>query len=180
MFAFCLLVFLPSDIQGTFLGKYLGSQYKKINLLPGQCSLNLDGLTGKYPPLLIQNDDFIYPTSQEADGSRLLVFGSTLLQLVFTPYRHQYDRWCYYSLYLKMKERAWSCTATGACGTRPPPRWWTARRGSTLAPPASGSPAEGRGSSRPRTRWGLLTSWPGTRAWPSTTSHSFNENLFEI
>ena len=43
--------------------------------LSGQCTLNLDGLSGKYPPLIIQNDDFIFPTSEEADGTRLLVFG---------------------------------------------------------------------------------------------------------
>ena len=48
---------------------------------PGQCTLNLDGLSGKYPPLIIQNDDFIFPTSEEADGSRLLVFGQLIWQV---------------------------------------------------------------------------------------------------
>ena len=43
--------------------------------LSGQCTLNLDGLSGKYPPLIIQNDDFMFPTSEEADGTRLLFFG---------------------------------------------------------------------------------------------------------
>ena len=43
----------------------------------GQCTLNLDGLSGKYPPLIIQNDDFLFPTSEEPDGTRLLVFGKS-------------------------------------------------------------------------------------------------------
>ena len=39
------------------------------------CTVNLDALTGKYPPLITQNDNFVFPTSREADESRLLTFG---------------------------------------------------------------------------------------------------------
>merc|ERR1719322_2157249 len=41
---------------------------------PAACSVQLDNLSGKYPPMLTQNSDFKYPTSEEADGSRLLKF----------------------------------------------------------------------------------------------------------
>ena len=36
-------------------------------LLPGQCQINLEQMGtagGKYPPLIIQDGDFLYPTSQ--------------------------------------------------------------------------------------------------------------------
>ena len=34
------------------------------------CEINLDDLEGEYPPLFIQNDTFVYPSS-----SRVLSFG---------------------------------------------------------------------------------------------------------
>ena len=37
-----------------------------------QCLVNLDNLSGKYPPILTSNNEFVYPTSQEADGTRFL------------------------------------------------------------------------------------------------------------
>ena len=46
---------------------------------PAACSVQLDNLSGKYPPMLTQNSDFKYPTSEEADGSRLLKFGKVFL-----------------------------------------------------------------------------------------------------
>ena len=39
------------------------------------CRVNLELLTGKYPPIILQNDRFVFPTSEEADGSRYLNFG---------------------------------------------------------------------------------------------------------
>ena len=42
-----------------------------------RCRVNLDELTGKYPPILIQNDRFIFPKSEESDGTRYLNFGKT-------------------------------------------------------------------------------------------------------
>ena len=41
---------------------------------PAACTVNLDQLTGKYPPMLTRNSQFIYPTSEEADATRLLGF----------------------------------------------------------------------------------------------------------
>jgi len=42
-------------------------------LIDGKCQVNLDKLSGKYPPLLIQDDDFIFPTSK-VNGERVLTF----------------------------------------------------------------------------------------------------------
>ena len=39
------------------------------------CRVNLDQLTGKYPPIILQNDRFVFPTSEDPDGSRYLNFG---------------------------------------------------------------------------------------------------------
>ena len=39
------------------------------------CRINLDQLTGKYPPIILQNDRFVFPTSEDPDGSRYLNFG---------------------------------------------------------------------------------------------------------
>ena len=39
------------------------------------CRINLEQLTGKYPPLIIRDEKFVFPTSEEADGSRYLNFG---------------------------------------------------------------------------------------------------------
>ena len=47
---------------------------ENYSILPGQCQVNLDAVSGKYPPLLLQNSDFIFPTS-EIDEKRLLSFG---------------------------------------------------------------------------------------------------------
>ena len=41
------------------------------------CEVNLDQLSGKYPPILTRGNDFLYPVSEEADGTRLLKFGKT-------------------------------------------------------------------------------------------------------
>ena len=42
------------------------------------CRVNLEELTGKYPPILLQNDRFVFPTSEDADGSRYLNFGQII------------------------------------------------------------------------------------------------------
>ena len=46
-------------------------------LPPDACRINLEQLTGKYPPILFNplTKLFVYPTSEEADGSRYLNFG---------------------------------------------------------------------------------------------------------
>ena len=41
----------------------------------GQCSVNLDALTGEFPPLLVQNGEFVYPDAMNDDGQRILKFG---------------------------------------------------------------------------------------------------------
>jgi len=43
-------------------------------LISGQCQVNLDALTGKYPPLLVQNGDFVFPSSRTEDDERILNF----------------------------------------------------------------------------------------------------------
>ena len=40
------------------------------------CLVNLDALTGRYPPLLVQDGGFIFPTS-ETNGTRYLSFGKS-------------------------------------------------------------------------------------------------------
>jgi len=40
------------------------------------CVVDLDSITGKYPPLLLQNKQFVYPTSEDADEHRRLKFDS--------------------------------------------------------------------------------------------------------
>ena len=47
---------------------------KSISTL-GICTVNLDGLTGKFPPLLLQNGDFKFPNSETEDGKRLVTVG---------------------------------------------------------------------------------------------------------
>jgi len=43
-------------------------------LISGECHVNLDALTGDYPPLLVQNDDFVFPSSRTEDDERILTF----------------------------------------------------------------------------------------------------------
>eukprot|EP00090_Calanus_glacialis_P045179 TRINITY_DN8232_c0_g1_i1.p1 TRINITY_DN8232_c0_g1~~TRINITY_DN8232_c0_g1_i1.p1 ORF type:complete len:472 (-),score=119.75 TRINITY_DN8232_c0_g1_i1:256-1671(-) len=43
-------------------------------LIAGQCQVDLDALTGKYPPLLVQNGDFVFPSSRTEDDKRILTF----------------------------------------------------------------------------------------------------------
>ena len=45
------------------------------------CSVNLDGLTGKYPPLLLQGHQFIYPTSVNQQGQRTINIGKNSLYI---------------------------------------------------------------------------------------------------
>lgn len=46
------------------------------SLIAGECIINLDGLTGDYPPLLLQDGDFKYPTRETEDGKRILSLDS--------------------------------------------------------------------------------------------------------
>ena len=79
LFWFCQLWSRVKIFQNILVLNEALLQSITINL--GQCTLNLDGLSGKYPPLIIQNDDFMFPTSEEADGTRLLVFGNLLIKV---------------------------------------------------------------------------------------------------
>eukprot|EP00088_Acartia_fossae_P004726 TRINITY_DN12039_c0_g1_i1.p1 TRINITY_DN12039_c0_g1~~TRINITY_DN12039_c0_g1_i1.p1 ORF type:complete len:466 (+),score=83.33 TRINITY_DN12039_c0_g1_i1:41-1438(+) len=46
------------------------------------CKIALDSLTGKYPPLLLQNSEFILPKSENAEGKRFLdIDGGANIQL---------------------------------------------------------------------------------------------------
>merc|ERR1719348_2928091 len=44
-------------------------------IITGQCQVDLDALTGEFPPLLIQRGDFIFPSSRTEDDKRILSFG---------------------------------------------------------------------------------------------------------
>ena len=44
--------------------------YVERKMKKNDCEINLDDLEGEYPPLFIQNDNFVYPSS-----SRVLSFG---------------------------------------------------------------------------------------------------------
>ena len=44
--------------------------YVERKMKKNDCEINLDDLEGEYPPLFIQNDTFVYPSS-----SRVLSFG---------------------------------------------------------------------------------------------------------
>ena len=46
------------------------------------CSVNLDGLTGNYPPLLLQGHQFIYPTSENQEGQRTIDIGKNSLYIL--------------------------------------------------------------------------------------------------
>ena len=46
---------------------------------PPACSVNLDQLSGRYPPMLTRDYNFIYPVEEEGDGTRLLKFGTSRL-----------------------------------------------------------------------------------------------------
>ena len=44
------------------------------------CQVNLDQLSGKYPPMMTRDNNFLYPVSEEADGTRFLKFGKNILE----------------------------------------------------------------------------------------------------
>ena len=56
---------------------------KKLLLPTGQCELDLDDITGRYPPLLVKDGKFVFPTDEErkltfeeGDSLQLLCHGS--------------------------------------------------------------------------------------------------------
>ena len=49
----------------------------------GQCRVNLDALTGQFPPLLVQNGEFVYPDAMNDDGQRILKFGMISILIYF-------------------------------------------------------------------------------------------------
>ena len=49
-----------------------------------QCLVDLDNLSGKYPPLLTSNNNFVYPTSEEADGTRYLKISKNIIHFIIT------------------------------------------------------------------------------------------------
>ncbi len=40
------------------------------------CTINLDKLKGKYPPMLVQNGHFLYPEVKNQDGDRVITIGT--------------------------------------------------------------------------------------------------------
>merc|ERR1719481_274210 len=44
------------------------------SLIAGQCQVDLDALTGEFPPLLIQRGDFVFPSSRTEEDKRILTF----------------------------------------------------------------------------------------------------------
>lgn len=44
------------------------------SLVAGQCQVDLDALTGDYPPLLVQGGEFVFPSSRTEDDKRILTF----------------------------------------------------------------------------------------------------------
>jgi len=43
-------------------------------IITGQCQVDLDALTGEFPPLLIQRGDFVFPSSRTEEDKRILTF----------------------------------------------------------------------------------------------------------
>ena len=120
--------------------------------------MNLDALSGRYPPLLTQVmmmitvmmdvDDpplltqdaaFVFPTSETEDGTRLLTFGKAIFRLGDDDMTHGQDT-----------ATVWTCIVTGASGTRTPPPSWTGR-GRTPGPASSVSSVTTGSSSLSRT-----------------------------
>ena len=52
----------------------------------GQCEVDLDGLTGEYPPLLIQRGEFIFPSSRTENDKRILAFGENYPDISYYSY----------------------------------------------------------------------------------------------
>ena len=73
------------------------------------CRINLEQLTGKYPPILLRKNRFVYPTSEEADGSRYLNFG-----LIIST-----SQWILIKILLQKLALSWSSTVTELRRTRP-------------------------------------------------------------
>ena len=46
-----------------------------MTYVSGQCQVDLDALTGKFPPLLTQKGEFVFPSSRTEDDKRILTFG---------------------------------------------------------------------------------------------------------
>ena len=53
---------------GIGLGVTSYPQSNHENVCAGQCQVNLDKVNGKYPPLLLQNSQFIFPTEKVSCG----------------------------------------------------------------------------------------------------------------
>ena len=73
------------------------------------CRVNLEQLTGKYPPILLQNDRFVFPRSEDADGSRYLNFG----QILST------SQWVLMKLVMQELAPSWTSTVMEVRDTKP-------------------------------------------------------------
>ena len=78
-------------------------------LQAGLCRINLDQLTGKYPPLLLSGKRFVYPTSEDSDGSRYLNFGLIISSSL----------WILIKILMQKLALSWSSTVTELRRTRP-------------------------------------------------------------
>ena len=72
---FLLPLALPAIVAGRILSTILPT-----SVCAGQCQVNLDKVSGKFPPLLLQKSKFIFPT--EKVGFRKNDFQCRLLLLV--------------------------------------------------------------------------------------------------
>ena len=57
---------LPLALPALVAGKIL-SPISPTNVCAGQCQVNLDKVSGKHPPLLLQKSQFIFPTEKVFD-----------------------------------------------------------------------------------------------------------------
>ena len=58
---FLLPLALPAIVAGQILSAY---NLTNKNVCAGQCQVNLDKVSGKFPPLLLQKSKFIFPTEK--------------------------------------------------------------------------------------------------------------------
>ena len=76
--AFPVIASLGLESSGLLQGNNPPSPTTTPEPPADQCQINLDGTTGRYPPIILQNDRFVFPKSAEEDGTRYLKFGEII------------------------------------------------------------------------------------------------------
>ena len=69
-----LLLTFPALIYGKLWTNKQTKVSFSLSLL-GDCVVNLDKKSGEHPPMLLQNGDFIYPTSDTEENGRIISIG---------------------------------------------------------------------------------------------------------